>query len=286
VDIAPIRLRPDAGRSFADQVLACRQELLDALAHPNAPLERIVQELSVPRDPARPPLVQVLFNVFNFAEPTLDLPELVAERVPAGLPGSPFDLTLYVVERAGVLALDAVYNPDLFAAARIADLLDGYLAALDSLTGAPDRPAGSVAMPAALARARAGAVRSAPPPAPADGAGSVEPTGPSEELVARVWRETLRVDRVGASDSFFDLGGHSIAMAEVQHRLAEATGREIPLVDLFRYPKVRALAAFLDGADNGGDLALALRRAADRRARARGRRQRRGATGDPGRTEP
>ncbi|WP_255544848.1 condensation domain-containing protein, partial [Micromonospora sp. ATA51] len=157
VDIAPVRLRPDGERSFTDQVLACRQELLDVLAHPNAPLERIVQELSVPRDPARPPLVQVLFNVFNFAEPALDLPDLVAERVPAGLPGSPFDLTLYLVERQGVLALDAVYNPDLFAAARIADLLDGYLAVLDSLTDAPERPADSVPAPAVAAARRSAA---------------------------------------------------------------------------------------------------------------------------------
>ncbi|MDZ5442292.1 amino acid adenylation domain-containing protein [Micromonospora sp. 4G57] len=293
VDIAPVRLRPDGERSFTDQVLACRQELLDVLAHPNAPLERIVQELSVPRDPARPPLVQVLFNVFNFAEPALDLPDLVAERVPAGLPGSPFDLTLYLVERQGVLALDAVYNPDLFAVARIADLLDGYLALLDSLTDAPERPADSVPAPAVLARVQAGAVRSTPPPAPpgraavgpAAAAGPVAPTGPTEELVARVWRETLRVDRVGAVDSFFDLGGHSIAMAEVQHRLAEATGREIALVDLFRYPNVRALAAFLDGAENSDGIHLALQRAADRRARARGRQQRR-PTGSPGRAEP
>jgi mycobactin peptide synthetase MbtE len=292
VDIAPVRLRPDGGSSFTDHVLACRQELLDVLAHPNAPLERIVQELSVPRDPARPPLVQVLFNVFNFAEPALDLPDLVAERVPAGLPGSPFDLTVYLVERNGVLALDAVYNPDLFAAARIADLLDGYLAVLDSLTAAPERPAASVPAPAALARVRAGAVRSAPPPAPAGrapvapaGADPVEPTGPSEELVARVWRETLRVDRVRATDNFFDLGGHSIAMAEVQHALAEATGREIALVDLFRYPNVRALAAFLDGADNRDGISLALQRAANRRARARGRQQWRPG-GASGRADP
>ncbi|MEH0934717.1 amino acid adenylation domain-containing protein, partial [Micromonospora psammae] len=164
VDVMPVRLRPDGARSFTEQVLACRQELLDVLAHPHAPLERIVQELSVPRDPARPPLVQVLFNVFNFAEPALALPDLAAERVPAGLPGSPFDLTLYLVERGGVLALDAVYNPDLFAAARIADLLDGYLAVLDALTDAPTRSAEAVAAPAALARARAGAVPSTPPP--------------------------------------------------------------------------------------------------------------------------
>ncbi|MCY1137656.1 amino acid adenylation domain-containing protein [Actinoplanes sp. Pm04-4] len=277
VDIVPVRLTPDTGRSFAEQVTECRRELLDALAHPNAPLEEIVRELSVPRDPARSPLVQVLFNVFNFAEPALDLPGLTAERVAAGLPGSPFDLTLYVVERAGLLALDAVYNPDLFASERIDHLLAGYLAVLDSLTSAPERPP-SDDEPAALARVRAGAVR---PAAAAErtAEAKAQTTGATEELVARVWREILRVDQVGATDNFFDLGGHSLALAEVQHRLAEATGREIPLVDLFRYPNVRALAAYLDGGDTGNGINQALRRAADRRARARGRQQRRTAGG-------
>jgi amino acid adenylation domain-containing protein len=281
VDIAPVRLHTDGRGSFADQVMACRQELLEVLAHPNAPLEQIVQKLAVPRDPTRPPLVQVLFNVFNFAEPALDLPGVVAERVPAGLPGSPFDLTVYLVERDGVLALDAVYNPDLFAAARIDDLLHGYLALLDALTAAPDQPASSAPDGTALARARAGAIPAGPPPEPvvhvpvdaAAGAAPAEPTGVTEELVARAWRETLGVIRVNATDNFFDIGGHSIAMAGVQHRLAEATGREIALVDLFRYPNVRALAAFLDGAASDDGIAVAARRAAIRRERARGRRQ-------------
>jgi acyl carrier protein len=198
--------------------------------------------------------------------------------VSAGLPGSPFDLTLYVVERDGVLALDAVYNPDLFDAARIDDLLAGYLAVLESLIAAPHRSPSESETPVALDRARAGAVM--PPAAQQEEAaeGRTEASGATEELVARVWRETLRVDRVGATDSFFDVGGHSLAMAEVQHRLAEATGREIALVDLFRYPKVRTLAAFLDGGDTSDGITLALQRAADRRARAWGRQQRRAGT--------
>ncbi|MEV1329722.1 amino acid adenylation domain-containing protein [Micromonospora costi] len=305
VDIVPVRLRPDTAATFADQVRACRQELLDVLAHPNAPLERIVQALGVPRDPTRSPLVQVLFNVFNFAEPALDLPGISTQRVPAGLPGSPFDLTVYLVERGGVLALDAVYNPDLFEAQRIAALLDGYLHLLDRLTAAPDSPTGEDTVgdgdalrraaqhPEALVQPHSGGAPDAvpvmgahPPPDPVaapagrppSGAAPAAPRGATEELVARVWRETVDVPRVWATDTFFDVGGHSLAMAVVQHRLTEALGREIPLVDLFRYATVRELAAYLDGAGGGDGIDLAVQRATSRRERIRSRSEARAAS--------
>ena len=54
--------------------------------------------------PARAPLVQVLFNVYNFPQPRLELPGLRTERLEPGPAGSPFDLTLYVVDRDGHLA--------------------------------------------------------------------------------------------------------------------------------------------------------------------------------------
>ncbi|MEU4678466.1 amino acid adenylation domain-containing protein [Micromonospora sp. NPDC023737] len=308
VDIVPVRLRTDPAASFTDHVRACRQELLEVLAHPNAPLERIVQVLGVPRDPTRSPLVQVLFNVFNFAEPALDLPGIAAQRVPAALPGSPFDLTVYLVERGGVLALDAVYNPDLFTAERIAALLDGYLDLLDRLTVAPGAPTGTIghqgaaddttgapaagrddaggalwraaqrAVPASGAPPRSGPDSVAAPAGPPSGVAAAAPTGVTEELVARVWRETLDVPRVQATDTFFEVGGHSLAMAVVQHRLTEALGREVPLVDLFRYSTVRELAAYLDGAGGGDGIDLAVQRATSRRERIRNRSEARAAS--------
>ncbi|MFC7613067.1 acyl carrier protein [Actinokineospora soli] len=48
-------------------------------------------------------------------------------------------------------------------------------------------------------------------------------------------------------DNFFDIGGDSMAMAAVHARLTRATGRRVPLLDLFRHPNIRALARHLDG---------------------------------------
>jgi acyl carrier protein len=56
----------------------------------------------------------------------------------------------------------------------------------------------------------------------------------------------LNLPHVDADDNFFEIGGHSLAIVSVHARLAEALGREISVVDLFRYANIRALAAFLE----------------------------------------
>jgi polyketide synthase PksJ len=73
----------------------------------------------------------------------------------------------------------------------------------------------------------------------------VLPRGEVEEIVAAAWREVLHRDSVGRHDNFFDLGGHSLLLIQVQGRLRKALEREIELVDLFRHPTVAAMAAFL-----------------------------------------
>jgi amino acid adenylation domain-containing protein len=74
---------------------------------------------------------------------------------------------------------------------------------------------------------------------------AILPRTAAERAVAGVWREVLGVPEVGIGDNFFDLGGHSLLLVRVQRRLREALGRDLPLVDLFRYPTVGALAGHL-----------------------------------------
>ena len=66
-----------------------------------------------------------------------------------------------------------------------------------------------------------------------------------ERIVAAAWQDALGIRSVGLDDNFFDLGAHSLTMAEVQSRLQEALGREISLVDLFQFSTVSALANHL-----------------------------------------
>jgi hypothetical protein len=70
---------------------------------------------------------------------------------------------------------------------------------------------------------------------------------PTERLVAEIWAEVLGAAAPASDVGFFDAGGSSVAAAAVQRRIFERLGREVAVADLFRYPTIAALAAFLDG---------------------------------------
>jgi len=74
---------------------------------------------------------------------------------------------------------------------------------------------------------------------------------------------------VGVTQNFFDLGGTSLDLVSVAQRLPGPPR----VVDVFRYPTVRALAGFLDGTATSTRLDLAVQRGAARRARYRNARR-------------
>jgi amino acid adenylation domain-containing protein len=59
------------------------------------------------------------------------------------------------------------------------------------------------------------------------------PEGETEQAVADIWAEVLRVERVGRGDSFFDLGGHSLLAVQVISRVRQRLQVEVALRDLF-----------------------------------------------------
>jgi amino acid adenylation domain-containing protein len=72
--------------------------------------------------------------------------------------------------------------------------------------------------------------------------GYVAPRGPVEEAVAAIWVSVLGVERVGVHDSFFEVGGHSLAATQVVSRVREALRVELPLRRLFETPTIEGLA--------------------------------------------
>ncbi|SES42611.1 non-ribosomal peptide synthetase [Actinokineospora terrae] len=82
-------------------------------------------------------------------------------------------------------------------------------------------------------------------PAPVTGSADrphVAPSSPDEQAMAAIWADVLGVDRIGARDNFFDLGGDSILSIQVVFRSRQA-GLAISSSDLFRYPTIAELTA-------------------------------------------
>jgi acyl carrier protein len=110
---------------------------------------------------------------------------------------------------------------------------------------------------------------------PALEAAYAAPESVLERQIAAVFGEILGIDRVGLHDSFFDLGANSLLLVQVHRKLREVLDHDLPVIGLFQYPTVAALAGHLAGRSSGATpsaMQEAQERVARRRA-ARGRRR-------------
>ncbi|WP_446664816.1 amino acid adenylation domain-containing protein [Flexivirga sp. B27] len=268
IDMQPVRLRIDDDVAAGELIDQTHRELLAGADHAAAGVQDLVTALRARREPGRQPLLQVAFNVYNFptARPALD--GLEVDRLPAPPVGSPFDLSVYLIEDEAGTRLETVYSTDLFDATRMSDLLSSLVDVLSDSAAKPDRPVGSVAgvfRTDTVAPAASAAITQQVEAGP----GTL--TGDTETRVARIWCDVLQVEHIPATTNFFDAGGSSLAISRVHSRLVTEFQRDIPVVALFQHPTIRAVARFLDGATADAAMERASTIAAARRARSRRR---------------
>ncbi|EGX54824.1 amino acid adenylation, partial [Streptomyces zinciresistens K42] len=83
-------------------------------------------------------------------------------------------------------------------------------------------------------------------PAPAARTHAVTaPRTPDEEVLCRLYAEILGLERVGADESFFRLGGHSLLGSRLISRIRATFGAEVTFPMLFAAPTAAELAAAL-----------------------------------------
>jgi acyl-coenzyme A synthetase/AMP-(fatty) acid ligase len=85
-----------------------------------------------------------------------------------------------------------------------------------------------------------------PTPELQSAATGVSPSTDTEERMAAIWRDILRVDDVYRDTNFFAVGGHSLLAIRVLGRVRDELGIELPLVSVFDKPTLRALSGEID----------------------------------------
>jgi amino acid adenylation domain-containing protein/non-ribosomal peptide synthase protein (TIGR01720 family) len=152
------------------------------------------------------------------------------------VPGQP-RLAAYVVGAAGAEALRAHLRESL-----PEYMVPGAFVALDALPLTPNGKVDTRALPV-----------------PEDDGGdeaSTQPRTPAEEVLAGIWGEVLRRERVGTGESFFELGGHSLLATRVVSRVRELFGVELSVRALFEEPTVAGLARRVETLRRAGEPAL------------------------------
>ncbi|MBV9788832.1 MAG: amino acid adenylation domain-containing protein, partial [Chloroflexi bacterium] len=70
----------------------------------------------------------------------------------------------------------------------------------------------------------------------------VAPRTQTEQQIAAIWADVLKIERMGVEDNFFDLGGHSLLATQLLVRLRAELGIDLSLQTIFEYPSIAELA--------------------------------------------
>jgi acyl transferase domain-containing protein len=90
-------------------------------------------------------------------------------------------------------------------------------------------------------------------PAPKSAVARIAPSVPAahseiEGAIASVWKEVLGREDLDVQSNVFDLGGHSLLLMQIHHKIRKDLGfSNLELIDLFKHPTVESLAKYLTG---------------------------------------
>ncbi|MFT5174536.1 MAG: amino acid adenylation domain-containing protein [Gammaproteobacteria bacterium] len=73
------------------------------------------------------------------------------------------------------------------------------------------------------------------------------PVTMAERVLAEIWSAVLKVEAVSVEDNFFDLGGHSLLLPQLRAEIAARLAPQVSMLDLFRWPTIRAQARHFAG---------------------------------------
>ncbi|RAL25792.1 non-ribosomal peptide synthetase [Thermoflavimicrobium daqui] len=73
----------------------------------------------------------------------------------------------------------------------------------------------------------------------------VPPTTEMEKQLVEIWQHVLGIDRVGITDHFFHIGGHSLKIIQLVSMIHQKLQIELPVRAIFEYPSIQELTSYL-----------------------------------------
>jgi thioesterase domain-containing protein len=256
-----IRMRVKKGDDLGMILESVRNWTLGAVAHQDLPFEDLNEDEFFSREENQIPL-QVYFiyqKAFMQAQhtPSLDIVPLRSVS-----PGTMFDLLLSIVERTEGPRLQLEYNPGFFRVATIQRILRLYLRILETfLSNLESRvEEASVADETGLQTAASGEAprRTVEPSGDQNGhvgaslssgdpaAGKhVAPRDALELQIAGIWETAMGLRSLSIQDSFFDLGGRSLAAMRIIRQINRTYAVDFGLATLFSGNTIEKMAELI-----------------------------------------
>ena len=73
----------------------------------------------------------------------------------------------------------------------------------------------------------------------------IAPRTDIEKLVARIWEESMGIEKISVTDNFFSIGGRSLVAIQIMSRIEKATGKRLPLATLLEHSTIEKLSLCL-----------------------------------------
>ncbi|MGH9683825.1 MAG: condensation domain-containing protein [Candidatus Acidiferrales bacterium] len=243
----PIALRLDlAGDpTFRELLQRVRDVTFDALGHTDLPFEVLLDKVKARSVHGRNPLFQFyFFYQAAFLQPH-QAGNVTVTPMPTFSVGTPFEMQIGIIERQEGVRAQLEYNPDLFDAETIQDVLRYYETVLRVFAANPEEHVQQLDSPvrrlsASLAQADATPVHE-----------YVAPRNAIELKLVQIWQEVLDRPHIGIRDNFFELGGQSLLAARLMADLEKQFHVRIDLSSLITAPTIEDLARKVKAEDEG-----------------------------------
>jgi acyl carrier protein len=215
--------------SFSELLARVAQLTLEATTHQDLPLQALSESLNIPANL----LSRAMFTLQNVPSMPQKMADVEITRLDIEEGMANFDLSLSIREKENGLIVIARYKTDLFDRESIQQLLNRFIDSLTYLIEAPQTHLSQLPLFEYKEISQVPAVA------------YVAPVTELEKTIAQIWKTVLQIPQVGLYDDFFSLGGSSLAILQVSTQLEKTLNRECAIVELFQYPTVSGIAAYL-----------------------------------------
>ncbi|MGS2738242.1 amino acid adenylation domain-containing protein [Sinomicrobium sp. M5D2P17] len=79
------------------------------------------------------------------------------------------------------------------------------------------------------------------------------PSDETEHKLAEIWIKLLNINKVGVHDNFFEVGGNSLTMIQLTHKINMVFDRDIQLIHIMKNPTIAEIKILINGYEESGD---------------------------------